>query len=602
MKLLLRLNNLRIFLTFLLIGGLRVAFTQEASLMRNQLQLESELNSQVRKELLQIFKKEEFIISSSIKLKSYRVTKVLEKESHINKKPQNEGKEQEILPGFYDSDLSSSSEVANEQIRRVYGHETKTDLEKAQLKVLVDESVTDARLEAAKKLLTQRLTNSFGGKIDIQFLPAVLKPKLAAVPFYQEFTGYLKDHMGLLLLFFCSLIFLFVLASLINRIRPKDQMPPVWSYNPPMSPPLDSLSGFGGPPPHPGGGQRPPIEVGPNALPLPSSQEKDLDELEVDKKINKFVSVICKEPFVTRKFFQTLDRDNQKSFMALFTSKSSKVALGEFFGEALMGPEAGDIASLDNEMDLEEKAEFLEFISLEHDRFKNLMAIKNGQRFSILSLMNDKELQYVFSNETPRDIAFLLHFLPRDSISGVLSRMDSEQKTKIILNLKKSSQLSSEAEREIEERLNKKINTFASSAFSTFMSEDSLVGSILDESDNAQEILDRISSTDKNLAKTFKSHSLNFDYFIENELDSLARIFETIPNETLALSLIEYSKDDRSRVLDALSPTRRKVIASSMLMNSKASHEEIRKAKLESSKLARKAYQLLQRNKMGKAS
>ena len=40
------------------------------------------------------------------------------------------------------------------------------------------------------------------------------------------------------------------------------------------------------------------------------------------------------------------------------------------FGETLMGPEAGDIASLDNEMDLEEKAEFLEFTSLEHDRFK----------------------------------------------------------------------------------------------------------------------------------------------------------------------------------------------------------------------------------------
>ena len=130
----------------------------------------------------------------------------------------------------------------------------------------------------------------------------------------------------------------------------------------------------------------------------------------------------------------------------------------------------------------------------------------------------------------------------------------------------------------------------------------SLVGSILDESDNAQEILDRISSKDKNLAKNFKSHSLNFDYFIENELDSLARIFETIPNEMLALSLIEYGKDERSTILEALSPTRRKVIASSMLMNSKASHEEIRKAKLESSKIARKTYQLLQRNKMGKAS
>ena len=208
----LRMKHLWAFLIFLLLSSVRVLFAQEASLMRNQLQLENELNSQVRKELLQIFKKEEFIISSSIKLKSYRVTKVLEKESHINKKPQNKGKEQEILPGFYDSDTSTTNEVENEQVRRVYGHETKTELEKAQLKVLVDESVTDTRLDAAKKLLTQRLTNSFGGKIDIQFLPAVLKPKLAPVPFYQEFTGYLKDHMGLLLLFFCSLIFLFVLA------------------------------------------------------------------------------------------------------------------------------------------------------------------------------------------------------------------------------------------------------------------------------------------------------------------------------------------------------------------------------------------------------
>lgn len=602
MGIFLRLSHLWIFFTFLFFSGIKVTFSQDASLMRNQLQLENEFNSQVRKELLQIFKKEEFIISSSMKLTSRRITKVLEKESHINKKPQGQDQKQVILPGFYDSAPSTVNEVSNEQVRRVYGYETKTDLEKGQLKVLVDESVSDTRIDAAKKLLTQRFTNSFGGKIEIQFLPAVLKPQLAPVPFWQEFSGYLKDNLGILLLFFCSLIFLFVLASLIMRMRPKDQMPPVWSYNPPMAPPMDPLGAFGGPPPLPGGGKRPPIEVGPNALPLPNNQEKELDELEIDKKINKFVSVICKEPFVTRKFFQTLDRDNQKSFMALFTSKSSKVALGEFFGETLLGPEAGDIASLDNEMDLEEKAEFLEFISLEHDRFKNLMAIKNGQRFSILSLMNDKELQYVFSNESPRDIAFLLHFLPRDSISGVLSRMDSEQKTEIILNLKKSSQLSGDAEREIEERLNKKINTFASSAFSTFMSEDSLVGSILDESDNAQEILDKISSTDKNLAKDFKSHSLNFDYFIENELDSLARIFETIPNETLALSLIEYSKDDRSRVLDALSPTRRKVIASSMLMNSKATHEEIRKAKLESSKAARKAYQLLQRNKMGKAS
>jgi len=598
MAFILRLKFLWTLLFFLALSGIKYTSAQEASLMRNQLQLENELNSQVRKELLQIFKKEEFIISSSIKLKSYRVTKVLEKESHINKKPQNKNKEQEILPGFYDSASTTSNEVANEQVRRVYGHETKTDLEKAQLKVLVDESVSDVRLDAAKKLLTQRLTNSFGGKIDIQFLPAVLKPKLAPIPFWQEFSGYLKNNMGLLLLFFCSLIFLFVLASLINRMKPRDQMPPVWSYNPPM----DSLGGFGSPPPIPGGGQRQPIEVGKNSLPFQGNQEKELDELEIDKKINKFVSVICKEPFVTRKFFQTLDRDNQKSFMALFTSKSSKVALGEFFGETLLGPESGDIASLDNEMDLEEKAEFLEFISLEHDRFKNLMAIKNGQRFSILSLMNDKELQYVFSNESPRDIAFLLHFLPRDSISGVLSRMDSEQKTEIILNLKKSSQLSSEAEKEIEERLNKKINTFASSAFSTFMSEDSLVGSILDESDNAQEILDKISNTDKDLAKDFKSHSLNFDYFIENEQDSLARIFETIPNETLALSLIEYSKKERSKVLDALSPTRKKVIASSMLMNSRASHEEIKKAKLDSSKIARKAFQLLQRNKMAKAS
>ena len=64
-------------------------------------------------------------------------------------------------------------------------------------------------------------------------------------------------------------------------------------------------------------------------------------------------------------------------------------------------------------MDLEEKAEFLEFISLEHDRFKNLMAIKNGQRFSILSLMNDKELQYVFSNESKRYCLPLAFSAPR---------------------------------------------------------------------------------------------------------------------------------------------------------------------------------------------
>ena len=63
-------------------------------------------------------------------MKSYRVTKVLEKESHINKKPQNKGREQEILPGFYDSNISTISEVENEQVRQVYGHETKTELEK----------------------------------------------------------------------------------------------------------------------------------------------------------------------------------------------------------------------------------------------------------------------------------------------------------------------------------------------------------------------------------------------------------------------------------------------------------------------------------------
>ena len=123
------------FIFSLLFCGLGSISAQEANLMRNQLQLENELNSQVRKELLQIFKKEEFIISSSIKLKSYRVTKVLEKESQINKKPQTTKKEQEILPGFYDSTPTPTEEVSNtEQVRRVYGHETKTELEKCPIK------------------------------------------------------------------------------------------------------------------------------------------------------------------------------------------------------------------------------------------------------------------------------------------------------------------------------------------------------------------------------------------------------------------------------------------------------------------------------------
>ena len=56
---------------------LQVGKTADAQLMRNQLQLEAELTSQVKKELLQILKKDEFVISSSIKLKSYKVTKVL---------------------------------------------------------------------------------------------------------------------------------------------------------------------------------------------------------------------------------------------------------------------------------------------------------------------------------------------------------------------------------------------------------------------------------------------------------------------------------------------------------------------------------------------
>ena len=109
MRLNLKLKYLWIFLIFLLFSGPKGALTQEASLMRNQLQLESELNSQVRKELIQVFKKEEFIISSSIKLKSYRVTKVLEQESQINKQPKKKGSEQEILPGFYDSAPSTTN-------------------------------------------------------------------------------------------------------------------------------------------------------------------------------------------------------------------------------------------------------------------------------------------------------------------------------------------------------------------------------------------------------------------------------------------------------------------------------------------------------------
>ena len=154
---------------------LQVGKAADAQLMRNQLQLEAELTSQVKKELLQILKKDEFVISSSIKLKSYKVTKVLEKESHINKRPKH-SKEQEILPGFYDTN-KSDTDVINEQVRRVYGHETKTEIQKANLRVLVDENVSDIRLDAAKKLLTLRLTNSFDGKIDVQFISTDIKPK-----------------------------------------------------------------------------------------------------------------------------------------------------------------------------------------------------------------------------------------------------------------------------------------------------------------------------------------------------------------------------------------------------------------------------------------
>jgi flagellar motor switch protein FliG len=288
--------------------------------------------------------------------------------------------------------------------------------------------------------------------------------------------------------------------------------------------------------------------------------------------------------------------------LGLFTTKSSRVALGEFFGEELMNTEISDIASTEEDLDPEEKIEFLEHISLEHDRFKNLMAIKNGQRFSILSLMNEKELEYVFSNESTKDVSYLLHFLPRESISTVLNKMDNDQKSEIILNLKKSSNFTNYEEKEIEERLNKKINTFASSAFSTFMSEDSLVGSILDESDDVQEILSKISDTDESIAKNFKEHSLNFDYFIKNKLKDLAKLFENIPNDILSVALIDLKKDQCNNVLNALSPTRKKVIASSMLMKSKSTEEEIKKSKLQAGKLARKAFQLLKRNKVSKAS
>ena len=375
-------------------------------------------------------------------------------------------------------------------------------------------------------------------------------------------------------------------------------MTQVWPYAPPL--PQDQMPSFGGPPPFPGGGQHP-IDVTPRPLGLPKVED-EISDLEIDKKINKFVGSICKEPFVTRKFFQTLDKEEQIKFLGLFTTKSSRVALGEFFGEELMNTEISDIASSEEGLDPEEKIEFLEHISLEHDRFKNLMAIKNGQRFSILSLMNEKELEYVFSNESTKDVSYLLHFLPRESISTVLNKMDNDQKSEIILNLKKSSNFTNDEEKEIEERLNKKINTFASSAFSTFMSEDSLVGSILDESDNVQEILSKISDTDQDIAKDFKEHSLNFDYFIKNKLNDLAKIFENIPNDTLSVALIDLKKDQCNKVLNALSPTRKKVIASSMLMKSKSTEEEIKKSKLQAGKLARKAFQLLKRNKVSKAS
>jgi hypothetical protein len=562
--------------------------------------LEAELSSQIKKELLQIFKKDEFVVSSSIKLKSYKVTKILEKESSINKGPP-ASKEQEILPGFYEP-TKNKGEIFNEQVRKVYGHETKTEIQKVELRILVDENVSDIKLEAAKKLVTLRLNNSFDGKMTVQFISTILKPTLTPVPFWQEFSGYLREHLSLFLTFFFAITFLFILASLIGRVRSKDHhSPPIWASPPPFYQGQDPMSPYGGPPFFPGGFQKSSLEMAQKPLALPK-KEKELDKMEIDKKINTFVGSICKEPFVTRKFFQTLEKEEQTNFIGLFSTKSSRVALGEFFGEDLLNMDSSDLSSMEDDLDLEEKCEFLEHISLEHDRFKNLMAIKNGQRFSILSLMNNKELEYVFSNEPPKNISYLLHFLPRNSISTVLNKMDNSQKTDIILHLKKSSNFTNDEEKEIEERLNRKINTFASSAFSTFMSEDSLVGSILDGSDNTQELLSLISNKDKGIAKDFEEHALNLDYFIKNQLKNISKIFEPIPNDILAMGLIDLDKNQQSKVLNALSPTRKKVIGSSMLMKSKVSEEEIKKAKLQASKIARKAYLLLKRNRINKAN
>ena len=133
---------------------------------------------------------------------------------------------------------------------------------------MVDENVSDIRLDAAKKLLTLRLTNSFDGKIDVQFISTVIKPKLAPIPFWQEFTGYLRENLSILLTFFFALAFLFILASLFNRAR--DRIPPVtqvWPHAPPLS--QEQMPSFGGPPPFPGGGQQPPIDVTPRPLGLP---------------------------------------------------------------------------------------------------------------------------------------------------------------------------------------------------------------------------------------------------------------------------------------------------------------------------------------------
>lgn len=595
--------QVRLVISFLILQTILWSLPSQAAdaqLMRTQLQLEAELSSQVKKELLQIFKKDEFIISSSIKLKSYKVTKVLEKESNINKRPQ-VSRDQEILPGFYEP-FKNEGGVFNEQVRKVYGYETRTEIQKAEMRILVDENVSDIKLEAAKKLVTLRLNNSFDGKMTVQFISTILKPTLTPVPFWQEFSGYLRENLSLLLTFFFAITFLFILASLIGRVRSKDPPPPqVWPFPPPFYQGQDPMGPYGGHPFFPGSAQKHHLEGGQKPLHLPQ-KEKEIDNMEINKKINKFVGSICKEPFVTRKFFQTLEKEEQTKFIGLFSTKSSRVALGEFFGEDLLNIDITDVTSIEDDLDPEEKLEFLEHISLEHDRFKNLMAIKNGQRFSILSLMNDKELEYVFSNESPKNVSYLLHFLPRNSISTVLNKMNNSQKTEIILNLKKSSSFTNVEEKEIEERLNRKINTFASSAFSTFMSEDSLVGSILDDSDNVQEILSQISNEDKGLAKDFEEHSLNLDYFIKNQLKNLSKIFEPIPNEILAMALINLDKNQQSRVLNALSPMRKKVIASSMLMKSKVSEEEIKKAKLQTSKLARKAYLLLKRNKMNKTS